>query len=113
MQFKDLIPYGRNNAISRADLAQRAMSFGFVDEKCKDADRECRKLISQLRKTEVILANCEVGGYYRPDLNSKEDMDSIQDFIRQNEYRAMRISIMLRSARNLYEDYIHGRLNNE
>lgn len=56
MNILDYIPYGKDNAIKRHELS--AM-FNLCD-------RDMRIAIEQLRKDNVILANYENGGYYRP-----------------------------------------------
>ena len=102
----DLIPEGRNNAISRKILSQLCVQHGLIDETVKDADRAMRKLIQKERKDFVILNLSNGDGYYRI---SKADMQDLQRYIRQEEKRAKSSFRNIKLARALYEDLLHGR----
>lgn len=69
------IPFGRENAIGRAELA---MKVG-----C--SDRVMRDLINTARKREVIVNIQNGSGYYRP---TKDDVGEVEQFKRQEENRA-------------------------
>ena len=69
------IPFGRENAIRRSELA---MKVG-----C--SDRVMRDLINTARKREVIVNIQNGSGYYRP---TKDDVGEVEQFKRQEENRA-------------------------
>lgn len=106
MEFIDLIPEGRDNAISREELIRNACLCGFVPESVKDRDRFVRSLISKARRDYVILNKCQ-GGYYRCGM---EDLQDLQRYIRQEEHRAKATFKNITKARALYEDYRTGRI---
>lgn len=103
----DLIPLGRENAISRKLLTQLCVQHGLIDDSIKDKDRAMRKLIHKERKDYVILNLSNGDGYYRV---YKEDMQDLQRYIRQEENRIKSSTINLHTARALYEDFMHGRM---
>lgn len=105
----DLIPEGRENAISRLRLVHQCVENGLIEQDVKFKDRAMRKLIEKARVDYVILARCgeENGGYYRP---TREDMLDLQRYIRQEEKKAKSIFKNLKRARALYEDFKYGRI---
>lgn len=103
----DLIPVGRENAISRKALAMLCIQKSLIDESIKDKDRAMRLLIQNDRKDYVILNLSNGDGYYRPTV---EDIQDLQRYIRQEESRAKASFRNLKKARALYEDFKHGRL---
>ena len=104
----ELIPLGRDNAISRRRLAQLCVVNGLIDEKTRFKDRAMRKLIEKDRMDFVILnRQGKEGGYYRP---THDDMLDLQRYIRQEEKRAKAIFRNIKMARALYEDYRHERI---
>ena len=80
------IPFGRENAIGRAELA---MKVG-----C--SDRTMRDLINTARKREVIVNIQNGSGYYRPTEN---DVGEVEKFKRQEENRAKDIFSGLQPVR--------------
>lgn len=95
----DLIPEGRDNAISREQLLT----------KCKDAglcytDRHMRLLIEHEKTDFVILAR-EGGGYYRP---THDDMLDLNRYIRQETKRAISVFKNIKLAKAMYEDFKRG-----
>lgn len=108
----DLIPKGRENAISRKQLAQRCVESGLIDADVKFKDRAMRNLIAKAKNDYVILARCgeESGGYYRP---THEDMLDLQRYIRQEEKKAKSIFKNLKRAKALYEDFKYGRIGDD
>lgn len=80
------IPFGRENAIGRAELA---MKVG-----C--SDRTMRDLINAARKREVIVNIQNGSGYYRPTEN---DVGEVEKFKRQEENRAKDIFSGLQPVR--------------
>ena len=103
----DLIPVGRDNAISRNLLTQLCVQHGLIDDSIKDKDRLMRVLIHKDRKDFVILNLSNGDGYYRA---SKDDIQDLQRYIRQEENRIKSSAINLITARALYEDFVHGRV---
>lgn len=98
----DFIPIGMDKAITREELLNVCISEGL----CK-SDREMRKLIEKARIDYVILNHSDGRGYYRP---SREDMQELQRYIRQEEKRAKSTFKNITMAKALYEDYQHGRI---
>lgn len=100
----ELIPTGRENAISRASLLALCDAHDLAHD-----DRRMRELIHHARIDYVIL-NREDGGYYRPTL---ADMQDLQRYIRQEQSRAIKIFQSIQKAQDLYEDYKRGRMQDE
>lgn len=72
-----LIPYGKDNAITKAELMQ----------KTGKGDRSVRKVIERLRESgEVILSSSHSVGYWRSD----EDED-IKAYLAENNHRIMKL----------------------
>jgi hypothetical protein len=102
----DLIPFGRDNAITRKMLVAKCISCGLVDENLVDPDREMRRLIEKARVDYTILNLSDGNGYYRP---SKDELNDLQKYIRQERNRAISAFKNIRVAQKLYEDYLHER----
>ena len=45
VNIAELIPIGRDNAISRNDLTEKCVMFGLIDRNASDKDSEMRRLI--------------------------------------------------------------------
>lgn len=105
----DLIPTGRDNAISRDYLVTLCVQNGLVDENKspKSKDRAMRRLLERARLDYTILNLSDGEGYYRP---SKDDLQDLQKYIRQEESRAKATFRNISNAKALYEDYMHGRI---
>lgn len=103
----DLIPVGRENAISRKALVSLCVAHGLIDDSIKDKDRAMRALVQKARIDYVILNLSNGDGYYRV---SKDDMQDLQRYIRQEEKRAKASFKNLKKARALYEDFKYGRI---
>lgn len=103
----DLIPIGRENAISRKSLTQKCVQNNLIDESIKDKDRMMRNLINKDRIDFVILNLSNGEGYYRP---TKEDLQELSKYIKQEENRAKASFRNLSKAKALYEDFRNGRL---
>lgn len=83
--IEEFIPYGRKNAVKRADLVNM---IGL-------SDRLVRKLIEDARQSGVIIINMQDGrGYYRP-----EKREELEYYIRQEEGRAKSIHRNLKAAK--------------
>lgn len=104
----DLIPEGRENAISRAILTEKCVSNGLIDKKVKDKDRAMRKLVKKARIDWTILNLSDGDGYYRP---THEDLLELRRYIRQEERRGISVFKNIHNAKKLYEDLKAGRLN--
>lgn len=82
-----VIPFGKDNAISRKDLMN-------VME-C--SERELRLIISLARQDAVIINNqCANGGYYQTD-----DVNEIQKWVKQETHRAKSIFGNLKGANKI------------
>ena len=105
----DLIPVGRDNAIRRDALRSLCVHHRLVASNISDTaqDREMRNLIKIARRDYVILNLSNGKGYYRV---SKEDMEDLRKYIRQETNRGKEIFRSLAMAKKLYEDYKHDRL---
>lgn len=102
-----LIPVGRENAISRKVLLQLCVGHGLINKDLKDKDRVMRELIQKARIDYTILNLSDGNGYYRV---SRDDLQDLQRYIRQEEKRAKSTFKNLSMAKKLYEDYKSGRL---
>lgn len=104
----DLIPEGRENAISRAMLTAKCVKNGLIDNKTKDKDRAMRNLVKKARIDWTILNLSDGDGYYRP---THEDLLELRRYIRQEERRGISVFKNIQNAKKLYEDLKAGRLN--
>ena len=105
----DLIPTGRDNAISRDYLVTLCVQKGLVDQKLRpeSQDRAMRRLLEKARLDYTVLNLSRGEGYYRP---SRDDLQDLQRYIRQEENRAKSTFRNISNAKALYEDYKRGRL---
>lgn len=103
----DLIPVGRDNAISRQILVEKCVSIGLVPNKAVDKDRMMRRLLEKARLDCTILNISNGNGYYRV---SREDLQDLQRYIRQEDNRAKAAFRNHALAKKLYEDYKAGRI---
>ncbi len=92
------IPYGKENAISRDDLA---IKIG-----C--SDRIMRDLISKARKKTVIINIQNGSGYYRP---TEDDMEDVLKYKHQEENRATEVFGNLQPVREFIRKYGKGKKN--
>ena len=102
----DLIPYGKDNAISRKVLVEKADFFGLIPNNVRSKDRYTRKLIQKAREDNVIIAK-PTGGYYIPD---EDDATELAEYIATEHSRALAIHSDLVMANRVFEDMVHGRL---
>jgi transcription initiation factor IIE alpha subunit len=82
----DWIPFGKEQAISRKDLAD---GVGI-------SDRELRRIISELRRNFVICNDQDGKGYYRTG-----DLDDIERAYRQERARALSVLYRLQPMRDI------------
>ena len=108
----DLIPIGRENAVSRAYLATRCVETGLVadNKNSESKDRAMRRLLEQARLDYTILNLSNGEGYYRP---SHHELLDLQRYIRQEESRGKATFRNISNAKKLYEDFKHGRVGDE
>ena len=106
----DLIPVGRESAISRKELVFLCVAYGLIDYSVKDKDRAMRTLVQKARIDYVILNLSNGDGYYRV---SKDDMQDLQRYIRQEEKRAKSAFKNITMAKALFEDFKHGRMGGD
>lgn len=104
----DLIPEGRDNAVSRALLTEKCVANGLIDKNVKDKDRAMRNLVKKSRIDWTILNLSDGDGYYRP---THEDLLELRRYIRQEENRGKAVFNNIQNAKKLYEDLKAGRLN--
>lgn len=81
MNLEDIIPVGKENAISRNMLRTRS---GL-------SDRAMREQISETRRYVPIINDQSGIGYYIPDIESQEDIMAAEKFLKQEEGRAKSI----------------------
>lgn len=105
----DYIPVGRNNAITRTELLNLCIRNGLVSGELSHTtqDREMRRLIEKARLDYTILNLSNGNGYYRV---SRDDLQDLQRYIRQEEKRAKSTFKNISMAKKLYEDYKAERL---
>ncbi|MBO5208042.1 MAG: hypothetical protein J6B68_01720 [Lachnospiraceae bacterium] len=106
----DLIPVGRENAISRQMLTDKCVSVGLIDKSISDKDRAMRRLVEKARLDYTILNISDGNGYYRV---SWEDLQDLQRYIRQEDSRAKAAFRNHALAKKLYEDYKAGRIKDD
>ena len=104
----DLIPEGRDNAVSRALLTEKCVANGLIDKNLKDKDRAMRNLVKKARIDWTILNLSDGDGYYRP---THEDLLELRRYIRQEEKEEWRFLKNIKNAKMLYEDLMAGRLD--
>ena len=104
----DLIPEGRDNAVSRALPTEKCVANGLIDKNVKDKDRAMRNLVKKSRIDWTILNLSDGDGYYRP---THEDLLELRRYIRQEENRGKAVFNNIQNAKKLYEDLKAGRLN--
>jgi hypothetical protein len=102
----DLIPYGKDNAISRKMLVEKADFYGLIPNNVRSKDRYTRKLLQKAREDNVIIAK-PTGGYYIPD---EDDATELAVYIATEHSRALAIHSDLVMANRVFEDMVHGRL---
>ena len=102
----DLIPDGKECAISRERLVQKADLAGLIPKEIKDKDRYVRLLISEARNHDVIVSKPS-GGYYVP---TAADKSELQRYVKQEKARAFEILATVSYAERVCEDLIHGRI---
>lgn len=103
----DLIPVGKNNAISREALTEMCVSRRLINPNMADKDRAMRRLLEKARMECTILNISDGNGYYRV---SKDDLTDLQRYIRQEDHRAKSSFRNHTLARKLYEDYKSDRI---
>lgn len=101
-----LIPFGKENAISRSDLVNECISAGLInDSKC--ADRAMRALLEKARYDFAILNNQDGKGYYRP---TKADYEELRKHLAREQKRARTLFASLKTESALLEDFRVGRV---
>lgn len=103
----DLIPDGKENAISRKMLVQKADLNGLIPAKVRDKDRYVRKLIAEAREDDVIICKPE-GGYYVP---TADDVTELAEYVDTERGRATSIFIAIRHADRVLADLMNRRIS--
>ena len=106
MRILDLIPDGKDNAISRKQLVQLADFHHLIPDDQKDKDRYVRKLIAEAREDNVIICRPR-GGYYVPTI---DDVTELAEYVAQERSRAIAIHETIRHADRVLQDMLCGRL---
>lgn len=88
MDIVDYIPFGRENAVTRAQLRSRTG----ID------DRTIRDMIADARRDTVILNMQDGKGYFRP---LPEERNLVEAYTRQETARLRSIGWSLKSARKM------------
>lgn len=106
--IEELIPIGRDNAISRKALVSLCITNKLIDGNISQdsQDRAMRVLLERARMDTTILNLSDGVGYYRV---SMEDLQDLQRYIRQEDSRAKSAFRNHENAKKLYEDYKSGR----
>ena len=94
IELLELIPYGKENAISRDKLANLS---GLKD-------REMRDCIALLRRSHAIINLQNGSGYYQPTLN---DLSELDHFIKQETCRFKSIAYSLAGAKKVREGLVN------
>lgn len=103
----DLIPIGKDNAISRESLTELCVCNHLINPNMSDKDRAMRRLLEKARRDCTILNISDGNGYYRA---SKDDLSDLRKYIRQEDNRARAAFRNHSLARKLYEDYKSERI---
>ena len=98
----DLIPVGRENAISRNDLTRKCIKYGLIKNTISDPDRKMRRLLKIARRDCTILNLSDGVGYYRV---TRKDLQYLQRYIRHGDSRAIETFHSISQSKKLYEDY--------
>ena len=101
-----LIPFGKENAISRQDLVGRCLVAGLIEEG-NSADRAMRRLLAKARFDYAILNDQDGKGYYRP---TKDDYDELRKHLAREQKRARTMFASLKVESALLEDFRTGRI---
>ena len=101
-----LIPFGKENAISRDDLTRQCVDAGLIDEGVSQ-DRAMRRLLAKARFDYAILNDQDGGGYYRP---TKNDYDELRKHLAREQKRARTLFASLKVESALLEDFRTGRI---
>lgn len=105
----DLIPYGSENAISRKSLLKKCLKEGLIDESCRDADREMRRLIKIERYDWAIISDDSGLGYYQPNPKSSIDRMELTKYVLRETKRAKSIFNEIKKATEVLADCDHER----
>lgn len=103
----DLIPLGKDNAISRDYLTLLCVQNHLIDNNVSDKDRAMRRLLEKARTNCTILNISNGNGYYRA---SKHDIPDLKKYIRQEDNRAKSSFRNHTLAKKLYDDYMFERI---
>lgn len=94
MEIRDLIPYGRENAVTRENLC---ILTGLND-------RVVRNEIKKLRRDMPILNLQDRSGYYMPRTDNDFELMELKRFINQESKRARSIFYSLKGAKEFLKE---------
>ena len=99
----DLIPTGKENAISRKMLTAKCVGYGLIADSIKDKDRQMRHLIEIARKSTdtAIINNSDGEGYYIPG-------DSLEDALAAKAFYMQENKKRKRPSKELYQLSMFG-----
>ena len=108
--FIRLLGYGKENAITRADLVDRCVGAGIIEKNVKDKDRAMRKFMHRAKMDfNIQITNDGKGeGYYIPTL--KESIQLAKNNKREDR-KAVSIFAGNKGNKALEEDYRAGRID--
>lgn len=108
MNITDLIPYGKENAISRKYLLAKCQEHDLLRNASRDPDRAMRQLMSEAKfHGHPILYCTERSGYYQP---TEKEIAELRAYIKAEEHRAKTILASLNSAKGILSDIECGRI---
>lgn len=106
----ELIPYGKENAISRKMLTAKCLDEGLIPSEVTDKDRYMRQLITDTRQYAAIVYR-EEGGYYLPTEN---DIEDLRKYVQTEQKRAVAIFCSVKFAEQLLKSMtLDGQLKME
>lgn len=98
MNISDYIPFGKDNAISRTQLAKVT---GL-------SDRDLREVISLARRNTVILNLSNGKGYFQPIPGEEDDL--VVKYFKQEDSRLKRIGWSLLATRRRVKEIQNGNM---
>ena len=108
--FANLLGFGKDESIKRADLVERCVGAGIISKDVIDKDRAMRIILEKARREYVILNDGRGGGYYRP---TPRELIALAKSNKRESNRAVNVFASNKKAKALEEDYRHERIERE
>ena len=105
-----LIPYGKQNAISRQSLTALCLGYSMIPDDVTDPDRYMRKLVNEARRTHAIVSTQDGQGYFQPLTSDESELAA---YVNRETGRAIKIFQSIKYASALLDDMRHERLTPE